>query len=534
MPAPSSLGPTTPTATTSEHETLGVVWIGEPHGIEQKLPLIAPDVRVSVRDENSAIEALASADADVVVIDTTIAGTDAQAILLRMKTAGIDLPIVLVATGGSARLATDANQLAVCDVVVKIPGFEQQLPAAFAQVRARHDLVRLFRESRQGQDRLRAILEFQPAVVGVIGPDGILAAMNQAGLSLVGAAQDQVVGRSFTTLLPPENHDELLELVRRACAGEAGALDHSMLKADATRVDVRTQAVPFQNNQGGVALVTIEKRSGATAGEVASLAARCEALTAALGEANAQLDGVRLERISESAGAHALSSELADAVAALNQERDRSRHLLAEIGASNTEALAALTGRCETLTASLSEATAQLEEARAQGVRGSARAEALASELTQSEATLNIERERSRQFAAEAATANAAELASLKEQCDATASDLREAHAQLQEVRAESARISSRADAISAELAESVSALAVEREKSGRLLGELGIAKTMIEQSSWLQALREADLESMKALREHLRGFSAEAERLCSNMIDRPQIALDQADRVPA
>ena len=49
-------------------------------------------------------------------------------------------------------MVADANQLAVCDVVVRIQGFEQQLPAAFVEVRAWHDFVALFWESRQGQD----------------------------------------------------------------------------------------------------------------------------------------------------------------------------------------------------------------------------------------------------------------------------------------------------------------------------------------------------------------------------------------------
>lgn len=636
MPAPSSLGTRTPEPTPpSGGETLDVVWIGEPQGIEKKLPAIAPNVRVSAQNADSALEFLRSGshDADVVVIDATSAGVDAQGILARMKSAGIDLPVVLVTMNGTGRLASDANQLAVCDVVVKIPGFEQQLPAAFAEVRARHDLVALFRESRTGQDRLRAILEFQPAVVGVIGPDGILGAMNQAGLSLVGAAQEQVVGRSVTTFLPPEQSDELLNLVRRACKGEAGALDHCILSADGTSVDVRTQAVPFQNNQGGVALVTIEKRSGAAAAELASLTGRCDALTvaleearahldklraertsesaradalaselaesaatlalereqshhqlaeagtsnaealssltqrcdaltASLGEANAQLDEVRTGRARESARADALTSDLAEAVTALNQERETSQRLLAETGATNADALSSLTGRCDALTASLSEATAQLNEVRAERAGESARADALASELagsvarvealtseltgstarvdtlsaelTEAAATLNLERERAREILADMATTNADELTSVKEQCDAAAAGLREANSQLEEVRSDVARVSARADALSSELAESVSALALEREKSDRLLVELAVAKEMIEQSSKLQALLEADRDAMTALREHLRRFTSDTDRLCSEMIERHQATFDQADKVPA
>ena len=297
MQAPSTT-PTTPTVTAAptspaaNPETLDVVWIGDPQGVEQKLPGFAPHVRVSVRDAASAVEALGTgaSRADVVVIDTTTAGVDAQDILQRMKTAGTDLPILLVTTSGLGRLVSDASQLAICDVVVKMPGFAQQLPAAFTQVRARHDLAAMFRESRQSQDRLRTILEFQPAVMCVVGPDGVLSAVNQAGLSLLGADQEQVVGRSFASFLPPEERDEFLDLARRACSGELRTLDHGVLKADGTRVKVRTQAVPFQNSHGGVALVTVHERSGPSAEELASLTGQSEALAAALREANAQLD----------------------------------------------------------------------------------------------------------------------------------------------------------------------------------------------------------------------------------------------------
>jgi len=327
--------PTTPAAAP---ETLDVVWIGEAQSVEQKLLGIAPHVRVSGRDTVSVVEALQSgaACADVVVIDTTTPGVETQDILLRMKAAGTDLPIVLLTTTGSGRLISDTGHLATCDVVVKMQGFEHQLPAAFRQVRARHDLTAMFRESRLSQDRLRTVLEFQPAVMCVVGPDGVISALNQAGLSLLGAFQEHVVGRSLTSFLPPEERDELLDLARRACAGEPCTLDHVVLKADASRVNVRTRAVPFETDHGGVALVTIHERSGPTAEELASLAGQCDALSVALGEAKGHLDEVRAEHAREAARADALSSELAEALAALKVERERSSDLLVELATTKS------------------------------------------------------------------------------------------------------------------------------------------------------------------------------------------------------
>jgi hypothetical protein len=60
------------------------------------------------------------------------------------------------------------------------------------------------------------------------------------------------------------------------------------------------------------------------------------------------------------------------------------------------------------------------------------------------------------------------------------------------------------------------------------------MAKEMIEQSSKLQALLEADRDAITALREHLRRFTSDTDRLCSEMIERHQATVDQADKVPA
>src|SRR6187397_1734345 len=125
MQAPSSTPQSTTvtvarTAQAADPETLDLVWIGDAQGVEEKLPGIAPHVRVSVRDAATAVDALRSgtAHADVVVIDTTTPRVDARAILQQMKAAGTDLPILLLTTmSGSGQLAQDASQLATCDVV---------------------------------------------------------------------------------------------------------------------------------------------------------------------------------------------------------------------------------------------------------------------------------------------------------------------------------------------------------------------------------------------------------------------------------
>ena len=123
-------------------------------------------------------------------------------------------------------------------------------------------------------------------------------------------------------------------------------------------------------------------------------------------------------------------------------------------------------------------------------------------------------------------------LEQLTGQVDALAIALREADAQLDEIRSARAQEVARADALSSELAESLSALKVERERSNDLLVELATTKSMLEQSSRLQAVLEADHKSMQELREQLRRFTADADTLFAEIVERQQDTLARLDNV--
>jgi TolA-binding protein len=74
--------------------------------------------------------------------------------------------------------------------------------------------------------------------------------------------------------------------------------------------------------------------------------------------------------------------------------------------------------------------------------------------------------------------------------------------------------------------------LNAERERSGDLLVELTTTRSTLEQSSRLQALLESDHQSLQELRDQLRRFAADAERLCSGMIERQQGSLARLEDV--
>ncbi|MFN7985104.1 MAG: PAS domain S-box protein, partial [Vicinamibacterales bacterium] len=253
----------------SRPEPIDVVWIGDPATAQQTLARRAPHITITVRDAKQALEGLRGGGLrpDLLVIDASFDGFDVIAYLGQLHAGQIDVPVVMLTRPGSDDLPARIGHLAVCDCVVKTPDFVLQLLPAFTQVRARHDLQALFRTSRQSQDRLRTIVEFQPAVTCVIGADGVLTAMNQAGLALLGAGRELVVGHPLMNFLEPDERPTVVDAIRRVCQGETIDLQHTIVRPDGRKTPARLRAVPFRSGDTVVALATIVEQTAAPAGE---------------------------------------------------------------------------------------------------------------------------------------------------------------------------------------------------------------------------------------------------------------------------
>jgi len=275
------------------HEPVGLLWLGDPTDAVAHFAQRAPHVRVTAGDVTSMVAALQSGAADLLVLDAAQNGIDVSAVLGHLQAATLDTPVLLLTRPGGEELAIQAGRFAVCDCVVKTADYLLQLLPAIGQLRARHDVVALFRTNRHSQDRLRTILEFQPAVTSVISPDGIITAMNQAGLALLGAARDQVVGRPFTSLLPDDARPDAAAFLRRICQGETADFDHVVLRGGSQPLAVRTRAVPFRNGDTVVALATLQERVAVPPAPNPEL----EALSAAaLADALSEIESLRGQR----------------------------------------------------------------------------------------------------------------------------------------------------------------------------------------------------------------------------------------------
>ena len=264
----------------SHLDTTHIVWIGDPASNPALPAGQAPPYRVTPATAEAGLALLHSNPraADVLVLDASSRMLNVAGFLGECAAASVDLPVILLVSPDQYALGAAVAHLAVCDVVVKGPDVSSQLLASLAQVRARHDLLALFRGSRAAQDRLRTILEFQPAVTCAIGQDGVVAAMNLAGLALIGSGRDLVVGAPFTAWVPVDQRHEVAQLLRRACEGASGELDHDLQRVDGTVLPVRTRAVPLRSGDQVAVLATMFERAGAA--ELAGLRSERDGLVA--------------------------------------------------------------------------------------------------------------------------------------------------------------------------------------------------------------------------------------------------------------
>ncbi|HLO62594.1 MAG TPA: PAS domain S-box protein, partial [Azonexus sp.] len=105
----------------------------------------------------------------------------------------------------------------------------------------------------QRELELKTIIDTEPECVKLVGEDGSLLQMNQAGLMMIGAdSMAQVAGLPVTDLVAPEHREAFMALNRRVFAGESGMLEFEIVGLGGVRRWLETHAVPMRDTQGRV------------------------------------------------------------------------------------------------------------------------------------------------------------------------------------------------------------------------------------------------------------------------------------------
>lgn len=103
-------------------------------------------------------------------------------------------------------------------------------------------------------DRLRAIVEHQPACLAEVTADGRVLAMNDAQVALMGSHGG---GRSYHDLVSLTDRERVSDFIREVTEGNRGALEYLIVTPDAGSCDVVTDGVPLDRgaDHGVVALL---------------------------------------------------------------------------------------------------------------------------------------------------------------------------------------------------------------------------------------------------------------------------------------
>ena len=105
----------------------------------------------------------------------------------------------------------------------------------------------------ESETRLRTILEAEPECINLLDPGGRLLMMNPAGLTMIGADnEDQVVGKSMLDILLPEHRSAFLMLTKNVFRGKSGMLVFEIEGLKGNRRWLETHAVPLKNEQGHI------------------------------------------------------------------------------------------------------------------------------------------------------------------------------------------------------------------------------------------------------------------------------------------
>jgi PAS domain S-box-containing protein len=111
---------------------------------------------------------------------------------------------------------------------------------------------------RESIEQFRAIFETNPECVKLVAPDGTLLQMNAAGLAMVGATAEAVVGRSVYDLIAPEDRERFREFNEKICRGEKGTLEFDLVGFNGRR-RVETHAAPFRYSDGNTVQLALAR-----------------------------------------------------------------------------------------------------------------------------------------------------------------------------------------------------------------------------------------------------------------------------------
>ncbi|HEY8313243.1 MAG TPA: diguanylate cyclase [Candidatus Baltobacteraceae bacterium] len=124
-----------------------------------------------------------------------------------------------------------------------------EIVGVFAQAR---DIVALRSAEAslgENQERFRSLFEYHPDGIMVLKPTGVISRINVALESVTGFFGEQVIGKTWTDLIAPENRAQADAAFAAAHRGEASEFDALLLDRLGDRIDIQLKLVPLHVGQ---------------------------------------------------------------------------------------------------------------------------------------------------------------------------------------------------------------------------------------------------------------------------------------------
>jgi PAS domain S-box-containing protein len=206
---------------------------------------------VRVENAGQMETALGEKEWDVVIGDYSMPKFGALAALKLLRGKGFNIPFIAVSGTYGEEVAVEMMKAGANDYIVKdklarlVPAIERELEAA-SERRARA-------KAETGLHYLAAIVESADDAIYGKTLDGVVVSWNKAAERTFGYSDEEMVGKSITTLFPQDRLMESEEILAGVKRGEKiGRFDTIRVRKGGVRIPVSITISPIHNGDGRV------------------------------------------------------------------------------------------------------------------------------------------------------------------------------------------------------------------------------------------------------------------------------------------
>ncbi|MCC7206366.1 MAG: PAS domain S-box protein [Anaerolineae bacterium] len=161
-------------------------------------------------------------DPDIILADYSLPQWDAPRALRVVQEQGLDIPFIMLSGTVGEDVAVECMKQGAADYLLKdrlgrLPG---AVTRALEDQRARY-------EKHMAVENLGRLHEFNQAIVQSVtegialrDADGCYTFLNPAAVAILGGTLDELIGRHWTTIFAPDQHEHVLDILERQARGE--------------------------------------------------------------------------------------------------------------------------------------------------------------------------------------------------------------------------------------------------------------------------------------------------------------------------